>query len=138
MISVGRWEYADCCPPVTDPKNHNVDSISGMFQKGAGLRKLSKRVRKGLKMKVVRPTRKMTKKVSKTIVGKVRKLSKRLRRKKSKSRKNNLSIKTTRTSFLSTLIHQKTLELGNKTDYINAITKCKHPGPERPCGASHQ
>ena len=81
-------KYADCCPPVTKTENHNVDSISGMFQKGAGLRKLSKRVRKGLKMKVVRPTKKMSKKVSKTVGGKVRKLSKRLRRKKSKSRKH--------------------------------------------------
>lgn len=72
--------YSDCCPPV---KNPNVDSISSIFQKGAGYRKLSKRVRNSVKRRLVTPTKSLTKKV----VGKARKLTKRLRRKNSKKQR---------------------------------------------------
>ena len=54
--------YRGCCPPVTKPENMKVDSISGMFQKGAGYRKLSKRVRNSVKRNVLTPTKSLTKK----------------------------------------------------------------------------
>lgn len=79
--------YSDCCPPVKKP---NVDSISGMFQKGAGYRKLSKRVRNSVKRRLVTPTKSLIKKV----VGKARKLTKKMKRKKSKKQSGGAACPT--------------------------------------------
>lgn len=75
--------YRGCCPPVTKPENMKIDSISGMFQKGAGYRKLSKRVRNSVKRNVLTPTKSLTK----NVLGKVRKLTKKMKRKKSKKQR---------------------------------------------------